>query len=146
MQLVQSLFTIVIPSFFQTVPMNMIGSALLSIIILCCGQVLAQQGVVGGLANQNLVIVAEEWSPYWTISTTPDGREEYGGVLYDLLLFMQQARDFNFTMVRSPDGSWGDGGCSSAADSVGMMGMAARKEVDLAIGKRGKISSFHRFF
>ena len=36
------------------------------------------------------MVVAEEWSPYWTIRPTPDGREEYGGVLYDLLLFMQQ--------------------------------------------------------
>ena len=81
------------------------------------------------------MIVAEEWSPYWTIRTSPDGGEEYGGVLYELLLFMQRARDFNFTVVRSPDGSWGDGGCASANESVGMMGMAARNEVDLAIGE-----------
>ena len=94
-----------------------------------------EEGQGGGLANRNLVVVAEEWSPYWTIRTTPDGGEEYGGVLHELLLFMQQARNFNFTVVRSPDGSWGDGGCTSPDETVGMMGMAARKEVDLAIGR-----------
>ena len=103
--------------------------------ILSAHHVRAQQGEEGGLANQNLVIVAEEWIPYWTIHETPDGGEEYGGVLYELLLFMQRARNFNFTVVRSPDGSWGDGGCASANESVGMMGLAARKEVDLAIGR-----------
>ena len=102
------------------------------------GRVHAQfiQGGEGGLANKNLVIVAEEWSPYWTIHMTPDGREEYGGVLYELLLFMRRARDFDFTVVRSPDGSWGDGGCTSANESVGMMGMVARNEVDMAIGRQ----------
>ena len=94
-----------------------------------------EEGKGGGLANRNLVVVAEEWSPYWTIRTTPDGGEEYGGVLYELLLFIQRARNFNFTVVSSPDGSWGDGGCASAKESVGMMGMAARNEVDLAIGR-----------
>ena len=88
-----------------------------------------------GFANRNLVVVAEEWSPYWTIRETPDGGKEYGGVLYELLLFIQRARNFNFTVVSSPDGSWGDGGCASAKESVGMMGMAARNEVDLAIGR-----------
>ena len=88
----------------------------------------------GGLANRNLLIVAEEWSPYWTIRENSDGSYEYGGVLYELLLFMQRARNFTFDVVRPEDGSWGDGGCSSPNDTVGMMGMAARKEVDLAIG------------
>ena len=105
--------------------------------ILSASHVAAQQGDAGqaGFANRNLVIVAEEWSPYWTIRASPDGGKEYGGVLYELLLFIQRARNFNFTVVSSPDGSWGDGGCASAKESVGMMGMAARNEVDLAIGR-----------
>ena len=32
------------------------------------------------------------------------------------------------------DRRMGDGGCTSPNETVGMMGMAARKEVDLAIG------------
>ena len=58
----------------------------------------------------------------------------YSGVLYELLLFMKQDRNFNFTVVRSPDGYWGSGGCISLNETVGMMGMVARSEVDLAIG------------
>lgn len=88
----------------------------------------------GGLANRNLLVVAEEWSPYWTIRENSDGSYKYGGVLYELLLFMQRARNFTFDVVRPEDGSWGDGGCTSPNETVGMMGMAARKEVDLAIG------------
>ena len=105
-------------------------------LLLPCHVVGAQQeeGVQGGLANRNLLVVAEEWSPYWTIRENSDGSFEYGGVLYELLLFMQRARNFTFDVVRPPDGSWGDGGCTSPNETVGMMGMAARKEVDLAIG------------
>ena len=108
-------------------------------LLLPCHVVGAQQeeDVQGGLANRNLLVVAEEWSPYWTISETPDaanGSYEYGGILYELLLFMQQARNFTFDVMRPPDGSWGDGGCTSPNETVGMMGMVARKEVDLAIG------------
>ena len=122
----------------------MAGFAMFMLItIICPNHALVPQAQGGReLANQNLVIVAEEWSPFWTIHLTPDGREEYGGVLYELLLFMRRARDFNYTVVRSPDGLWGSGGCTSANDSVGMMGMAARNEVDLAIGKQTKSSQY----
>ena len=132
------MLTLSTPSLLETSP-NMPLTAFLCILstsLLSITHVGAQkeEDMNVGLANRNLLVVAEEWSPYWTIKENSDGSYEYGGVLYELLLFMQRARNFTFDVVRPEDGSWGDGGCTSPNETVGMMGMAARKEVDLAIG------------
>ena len=64
------------------------------------------------------------------------GYRTYGGVLWELLMFMQQARNFKFTIVHPPMNSnaWG-GHCFDDKNCTGMAGIVNRQEADFALGK-----------
>ena len=54
------------------------------------------------------------------------------GVMWELILFMQHARNFTFTITRPPNYDWGT--CSGSSNCSGMIGLVNRKEADFAIG------------
>ena len=87
-----------------------------------------------GLRNMHLKIEGEEWSPFLTCDYDENGTAiNYGGIMWDLLLFMQKARNFTFSMVSEADYVWGK--CPEVNNCTGMIGMVNRGEVDIAIGK-----------
>ena len=91
-----------------------------------------------GLRNKHLIVEGEYWSPFLMYEYLDDDpftplEGTYYGVMWDLLLFMQKARNFTFTMVTKADNVWGE--CFSINNCTGMIGMVNRKEVDLAIGE-----------
>ena len=91
-----------------------------------------------GLRNKHLIVEGEYWPPFLMYKYHDDDPftavdRIYSGVMWDLLLFMQKARNFTFTMVNNADWVWGE--CFSINNCTGMIGMVNRKEVDLAIGK-----------
>ena len=111
----------------------------MTILALCCGQFVFSEKVNEGLRNKHLTVVADEWSPYFTFDwyKNDDGEYEmsnYRGIMWELLLFMQKARNFTFTMVSEAEWEWGE--CYAVNNCTGMIGMVNRKEVDLAIGKK----------
>ena len=64
---------------------------------------------------------------------SPDGIVDVkGGVLVDFFKFMKAARNFTYTIVREPDGIWGN--CDGKHNCTGMVGMVLRGEVDFALG------------
>ena len=93
------------------------------------------------LENKHLVIEGQYWFPYlfWKC---PDHRIDwwedcplnrtYDGVMWHLLLFMQRARNFTFTLVHGPEYDWGT--CFAINNCTGMIGMVNRREVDFALG------------
>ena len=91
-----------------------------------------------GLRNKHLIVEGEYWPPFLMYKyhdddpfTAVDGI--YSGVMWDLLLFMQEARNFTFTILNKAEWEWGE--CSSINNCTGMIGMVNRKEVDFALGK-----------
>ena len=97
------------------------------------------------LRGKHLRIEGEYWEPYLLWECPGDlvpwdddcpGNRTYFGVMYQLLLFMQKARNFTFTLVHEADYVWGS--CHSIDNCTGMIGMVNRGEVDLALGE-----SFH---
>ena len=89
-----------------------------------------------GLRNKHLIIEGETWDPFLMYDYDEYGGAiagTYRGVMWDLLLFMQKARNFTFTMVSEAEWEWGE--CYAINNCTGMIGMVNRKEVDLAIGK-----------
>lgn len=91
-----------------------------------------------GLRNQHLTIAAEEWDPFFAYDWHKNDMGDYvfsnyRGVMWELLLLMQRARNFTFRMVHSSDGEWGV--CYTINNCTGMFGMVNRGEVDLALGK-----------
>ena len=118
--------------------------------ILVAGILLGNQASSVGLSNKNLRIAAEPWPPFLSIYCLNGSREKtllwdweadcssgedkvYQGFMWELLLFMKERRNFNFTLVNSVDGLWG-GSCNGANNCSGMIGMVNRKEVDFALG------------
>ena len=86
-----------------------------------------------GLRNKHLIIEGEYWYPFLYFDRDEDGKTiNHKGIMWDLLLFMQKARNFTFTFVSEADNMWGQ--CHSMNDSSGMIGMVTRKEVDVALG------------
>ena len=95
-------------------------------------------------ANTHLKVAAEPWKPY-SIFYCSDGKEKlneecsvegnetYGGALWDLLEFIQHARNVTFSILRAPDKAWGV--CQGRNNCTGMIGMVNRGEVDFAIGR-----------
>ena len=67
------------------------------------------------------------------IKQSTDGKESYGGIMWELLMIMKQAKNISFTLVGSSDGLWG-GTCYSSNNCTGMIGMVNRKEVHMALG------------
>ena len=86
-----------------------------------------------GLRNQHLTIVGEFWPPFVRYDLDENGTAaNYGGAMWDLLLFMQRARNFTFTLVSEAVNEWGS--CYEVDNCTGMIGMVNRKEVDFALG------------
>ena len=86
-----------------------------------------------GLRNQHLTIVGEFWPPFVTYDLDENGTAaNYGGAMWDLLLFMQRARNFTFTLVSEAVNEWGS--CYEVDNCTGMIGMVNRKDVDFASG------------
>ena len=88
-----------------------------------------------GMRNKHLTIEGQYWDPFFFHDYDENGRAidgTYRGILYDLLLFMQKARNFTFTIVSKADYVWGE--CYGINNCSGMIGVVNRKEVDLAIG------------
>ena len=87
-----------------------------------------------GLRNKHLIIEGEYWYPFLYFDRDEDGKTiNHKGIMWDLLLFMQKAKNFSFTFISEVDNMWGQ--CHSMNASTGMIGMVTRKEVDFALGK-----------
>ena len=106
-------------------------------VILFCKAVLSNK-VSEDLRNKQLTVIAEEWVPFltydWHSNEMGDYEvSNYGGIMWDLLLSMQRARNFNFTIDVPPDGLWGT--CKEQNNCTGMLGTVNMREADLALGK-----------
>ena len=89
--------------------------------------------VYQGLSNKHLIVEGEQWYPFLSFDRDENGNTiNQKGIMWDLLLFMQKAKNFTFTFVSEADYVWGQ--CHSMNDSTGMIGMVTRKEVDFALG------------
>ena len=107
-------------------------------LILCTGNLVLSETVKEALRNKHLTIACDLWEPfvrfnfseYSNATTIP--KVDADGIMLDLLLFMQKARNFTFTLVKNVDYDWGD--CYGVNDCDGMLGMVNRKEVDFALG------------
>ena len=108
----------------------------LILVVSCFGRPILCKDAKEGLRNKHLLIEGEYWDPFLMYEmdanwTAIEGT--YYGVMWDLLLFMQKARNFTFTMVSEADYEWGS--CHEVDNCTGMIGMVNRKEVDFALGK-----------
>ena len=100
-----------------------------------------------GLSNRHLNVVAVPWIPFlswkcpndttWTDAwekDCPNGEARmYNGILWDLLMFMKQARNLSYTMIGIDDAWWG-GTCYDSNNCTGMVGRVNRHEADIALG------------
>ena len=117
---------------------------LLSFAIIMCGrQTLSSDQ---GLTNQHLKVAAVPWGPFLVWKCPGDlewsgryfgecpneGQRLYSGVLWDILSFMQQARNCKFTLDIKQQKKYGN--CYASDNCTGMIGQANRGEVDLALG------------
>ena len=91
------------------------------------------EGGGDGMRNKHLTIEGEYWFPFLIYDFDENGTAiNYSGIMWDLLLFMQAARNFTFTMVSEADYVWG--WCYAPYNCTGMIGMVNRSEVDFALG------------
>ena len=84
------------------------------------------------LSNRNLIVAFEPWPPVLVVTKDETGMNTYSGMLWDVMEYFKQARNCTYTLVRSPDGLWGD--CYGINNCTGMLGQVNRKEVNFAIG------------
>ena len=126
----------------QTMGMLKLPSTIMLGTVFLCGIIATRSE---SLRGKHLRIEGEYWEPYLLWECPGDlvpwdddcpGNRTYIGVMYELLLFMQKARNFTFTLVHEADYEWGL--CHSIDNCTGMIGMVNRGEVDLALGE-----SFH---
>ena len=99
-----------------------------------------------GLRNKHVRIAVSYWPPFlmWQCpelgydweEDCPHERTSYDGVMWDLLMFLQQARNFTFTLIHEPNFEWGS--CSAINNCTGMVAMVNMKEVDFALGRFGR--------
>ena len=111
---------------------------LLTVLALCSGKVVFSKKVNEGLRNKHLTIIGEGWAPYLTYDWHKNDKggyefSNYRGIMWELILFMQKAKNFTITMAIPPDGEWGI--CHAQNNCTGMVGTVNRREVDLALGK-----------
>ena len=92
------------------------------------------------LSNQNIRIAAEWWDPFFSINEDTEESSTYGGGMWELVKFMQRARNFTFEISRPSDGEWG--GCDQNNECTGMIGMVSRNEVDFASGTEATIKIY----
>ena len=78
----------------------------LAIMVTFCGQLAScKRKEEGRLWNKHILVNGEYWSPMLTFDYTEDGNKtNYGGIMYDLLLFMQKARGFTFDILSEARG------------------------------------------
>ena len=107
----------------------------------CLCQPVMSKGAKEGLRNKHLVIAGEYWSPFLMYDSDENSNwtaieGTYSGVMWDLLMFMQKARNFTFTIVGTYEtyGTYDWGTCHEVDNCTGMIGMVNRKEVDFALG------------
>ena len=74
------------------------------------------------------------WSDEWERDCPNNEDKMFNGAFWELLTFVQQARNCTFSIVKSVDSLWG-GSCHSSNNCTGMIGMANRNEVDFALGE-----------
>ena len=80
--------------------------------------------------------------PYLVKSRDINGLDRYSGIFWDIVEYIQKARNCTFTVVIPPDGKWGQ--CYGHNNCTGMIGLVNRSEVDFALGIRKETSN--RFF
>ena len=111
----------------------------------CCSWALNDQG----LSNKHLKIVAVPWKPFlewkcpddpesdWSSdweTDCPNGDDRlYQGILWELLMFMQQAKSFTFEFMSIDDDWWG-GTCQDINNCTGIVGRVNRQEADIGLG------------
>ena len=84
------------------------------------------------LFNKHLTVAVESNPPFLVINKDINGKENYGGILWEALEYIQAARNITFTFLRPHDGQWGY--CYATNNCTGMIGLVNRKEVDFATG------------
>ena len=85
----------------------------------------------GGLSNKHLIIAAKHWKPFMIVEKDLEGNIAYSGIMYELLTFMQQARNLTLTII-SEGTQWGT--CDENDKCSGMFQMVNMSEVDIALG------------
>ena len=65
-------------------------------------------------------------------NTDKNGQDSYSGLLWDLIEFIQKARNCTITVVSPPDGLWAF--CYGHNNCTDMIGMVNRSEVDFSLG------------
>lgn len=123
-------------------------STLLSITVLLFFHSRQVSSSFSSLRNRHLRVAGEYWAPFlmWECpgygynweTDCPNERTGYAGALWELLLFMQHATNFTFTMVHLDPHSLEWGKCLAINNCTGMVGMVNRKEVDFALGRLQK--------
>ena len=128
------------PQSIKKVESNMSLYHALIILGFCCGTLAFTPHVKEGLRNKHLTIAAEYWRPFFTYdrrlyhNATILPETEVGGIMWDLVKYMQKARNFTVTLVKGKvEGQWGR--CYAVGNCTGMLGMVNRGEVDFALGK-----------
>ena len=96
----------------------------------------------GKLANRNIKVVAATWKPFLqencpyekqaTVCSNGEDRI-YNGIMWDLLMFMKQAKNLSYTMMGIDDAYW-SGTCYDSDNCTGMIGRVNRHEADIALG------------
>ena len=84
------------------------------------------------LFNKHFKIGAVPIPPFFTINQDQNGQEIYGGMLWDFIEYIKEARNCTFTVMTPPDGLWGQ--CYGTNNCTGMLGMVTRLQVDFALG------------
>ena len=92
-----------------------------------------------GLANKHLVVAAKHWKPFLIVDKDSEGTITYSGIMYELLRFMQQARNLTLSII-SEDTQWGT--CDENDLCTGMFEMVNKSKVDIALGKLRQIGRF----
>ena len=85
-------------------------------------------GSVSALSNAHVKLGA----PFLVKEKDEKGTYTHSGIHWDLIESLQKSTNCTFTVVRPPDGLWGN--CYEENNCTGMIGLVQRKEVDFAIG------------
>ena len=95
------------------------------------------------LMNKHLKVAAIRFKPFFMIYCSGEENQEtnecpdksnktYGGAMWDLLKFIQQARNVTLSILHPPIRNWGY--CHGVNNCSGMIGMVNQREVDFALG------------
>ena len=70
--------------------------------------------------------------PMFIITKDKNGQDTYSGFMWDLIEYIQKARNCTVTVVVPKDKVWGY--CHEKDNCTGMIGQVNRQEVDFALG------------